>query len=410
DRDTDYNAIKNRNDLVTSDPFTIEEDAISFLNQKGDRASLEANFDLTPGLGLRVQTSLLDAITTDQADGDRTATAQPVPEGLPTSGANTALYRGRVSFTSQELRTWVSEVNLLSRGEGPLQWVVGAFYMQEESPVSVLRDNRNNVDFVQSNSSIVTELENTSKSLFAQFDYRFAPPWALDLGLRYSEDEQEYTRLQTRGPPPPGCFPCTSNLKSDEMPGRVGVKYFATDDVMVYATASKGYKAGGINLDPRLPDYQPETNKMGELGIKSTVAEGRLRINGALFYSEYDGIQLSSLTAVGTPPALLPNTLNAAPAEMYGAELEMTGRFSNLEFNVGLSVLNSEFTEDAMLTDSQTNANSLVPAGSPVPFAPERTATAGLQYELRFGSWSVTPRLQIAYMDAQLSTPFRYAA
>src|SRR5690606_30905570 len=40
----------------------------------------------------------------------------------------------------------------------------------------------------------------------------------------------------------------------------------------------------------------------------------------------------------------------------------------------------------------------------------ERTATAGLQYELRFGSWSVTPRLQIAYMDAQLSTPFRYAA
>ena len=53
DRKTDYNAIKNRNDLVTSDPFTIEEDAISFLNQKGDRASLEARFDLTPGLALR---------------------------------------------------------------------------------------------------------------------------------------------------------------------------------------------------------------------------------------------------------------------------------------------------------------------------------------------------------------------
>jgi iron complex outermembrane receptor protein len=410
DRDTDYNAIKNRNDLVTSDPFTIEEDAISFLDQKGDRASLEANFDLSPRLGLRLQTSYLDAITTDQADGDRTATAPPVPAELPTSGANTALYPGRVSYTSQELRTWVSEVNLLSQGEGALQWVVGAFYMQEESPVSVLRDNRNTVDFVQSNSSIVTELENTSKSLFAQLDYRFAPSWALDLGVRYSVDEQEYTRFQIPGPPPPDCFPCSSRLKSDEVTGRIGLKYFASDDVMVYATASKGYKAGGINLDPRLPDYQPETNKVGELGIKSTVAQGRLRINGALFYSEYEGIQLSALTEVGTPPVLLPNTLNAAPAEIYGVELEMAGRFSNLGFNLGLSALDSEFTEDAMLTDSQTNTNRLVPAGSTVPFAPKLTTTAGVQYDLVVGTWSVTPRLQYSYVGSQLSTPFRYTA
>ena len=97
---------------------------------------------------------------------------------------------------------------------------------------------------------------------------------------------------------------------------------------MVYGTVSKGYKAGGINLDPRLPNYEPETNKMGEFGIKSTVANDRLRINGALFYSDYDGIQLSSLTAIGTPPVLLPNTLNAAPAEIYGAELELTGNLA----------------------------------------------------------------------------------
>lgn len=410
DRDTDYNAIKNRNDLVTSDPFTIEEDAISFLDQKGDRVSLEGNFDLSPGLGLRVQSSYLDAITTDQADGDRTATAQAVPEPLPTNGANTALYPGRVSYTSQELKTWVSEVNLLSRGDGPLQWVLGAFYMTEESPVSVLRDNRNTVDFVQSNSSIITELENTSKSLFVQLDYRLAPAWALDVGLRYSEDEQEYTRIVTPGAPPPGCFPCTTKLKSDEMTGRAGVKFFASDDVMVYATASKGYKAGGINLDPRLPDYKPETNMMGELGIKSTIAQGRLRVNGSLFYSDYDGIQLSSLTPVGTPPALLPNTLNAAPAEIYGAELEMMGQFGAFGFNLGVSALESEFRKDAMLTDSQTNTNRLVPAGSEVPFAPDYTANAGVQYDLRAGNWRLTPRLQVSYVGTQLSTPFHYTA
>jgi iron complex outermembrane receptor protein len=410
DRQTDYNAIKNRADAVTADPFTIEEDAISFLDQKGDRISLEGRFQLGDRVALRALTSYLDAETKDQADGDRTATALPVPAHLPTNGANTNLYRGRVSYTTQELQTSVSEINLLSTGDGAVQWVVGAFYLDEKSPVSVLRDNRHTVDFEASNSSIITKLENTSSSVFGQLDYKFSESWALDVGARYSEDEQQYTRIVIPGPPPPGCFPCTTSVESDEVTGRVGLKFFASDDVMIYGTASKGYKAGGINLDPRLPDYEPETNEMGELGMKTTVAGGRLRLNAALFFSRYDGIQLGALTAVGTPPALLPNTLNAAPAEIYGGELEVTGRFGGLEFNVGLSSLHSEFTEDALLTDSQTNTNRLVPEGSTVPFAPEVTANAGLQYDISVGNWTVTPRLQVAYMDEQLSTPFEYTA
>jgi iron complex outermembrane receptor protein len=406
ERKTDNNAIKNRDDLVTDDPFVIEEDGRSFLNQDGYRASLEARIDLPADTQLRVLTSYFDAQTSDQADGDRTATAPPVPPSLPTSGANTAVYPGRIGYTNQELQTFTTEVNLLSRGEAPLQWVVGAFYMDETSPVQVLRDNRNSHDFVQSNSTIDTELKNTSKSVFGQLDYRFSERWAGDIGLRYSQDEQEYTRLAIPGPPPPGCFPCTSDVDSNETTGRIGLKYFASDDVMMYGTVSRGYKAGGINLDPRLPNYDPEVNDVAELGIKSTVADGHLRINGAVFYSQYDGIQLSSLTAVG--PALLPNTLNAAPADIYGAELEFTGQFGGLGMNLGISMLHSEFTEDAMLTDSQTNTNRLVPEGSTVPFAPDLTVTAGLEYQFLFGNMSLTPRLQASYMDEQQSTPFRY--
>jgi iron complex outermembrane recepter protein len=410
DRSTDYNAIKNRKDLVTSDPFTIEEDAISFLDQKADRVSLEANFDLTAGIRLRALTSYLDAETKDQADGDRSATAPPVPPNRPTNGAATAQYPGRVSFTTQDLRTWVSEINLLSNGDGPVQWVVGAFYMDEESPVWVLRDNRNTVNFVQSNSSIITELSNTSQSVFGQLDWRLGSSWAVDFGVRYSEDEQTYTRNLIPGPPPPGCFPCTTKVESDEMTGRVGVKFFASEDVMLYATASKGYKAGGINLDPRLPDFEPETNEMGELGFKSTLADGRLRVNGAVHYSDYRGIQLSALTNVGTPPTLLPNTQNAAPADIFGAELELLGRFGNFEFTLGVSKLHGEFTDDALITDSQSNTNQYVPEGASIPFAPETTVTAGLQYDFKLGTWALTPRLQVSYLDKQMSTPFSHMA
>jgi iron complex outermembrane receptor protein len=408
DRETDNNAIKNRNDQVTSDPFIIEEDAISFLNQDGYRTSLEARFDLAAGTQLRLLTSYLDFRNTDQADGDRTATALPVPPQLPTNSANTALFPGRVGFTNQDLKTWVSEVNLLSVDDKPLQWVVGAFYLEENSPVQVYRDNRNTQTFVQSNSSIETKLRNESASLFGQLEYRFTDTWAVDLGLRYSEDKQQYTRFIIPGPPPPGCFPCTTNLDSSEVTGRFGIKYFASDDVMWYGTFSRGYKAGGINLDPRLPNYDPETNKVVELGVKSMLAKRRLRFNGAVFYSDYDGIQLSALTAVGS--TLLPNTLNAAPAEIMGAELELQGQFDALGFNLGVSVIDSEFKEDAMLTDSQTNTNRLVPKGSPVPFAPKVTLTAGVEYTFVTNFMSVTPRLQLSYMDEQLSTPFRYDA
>lgn len=408
ERETDYNAVKNRNDAVTSDPFVIEEDAISFLNQDGYRASLEARIDLTDAAQLRILTSYFDVDNEDQADGDRTTTALPVPPNLPTSGANTALFPGRVGFTSQGLETWVSEVNLLSTGDSAVQWVVGAFYMDEESPVQVLRDNRNVVTLVQSNSTIDAKAFNTSASVFGQIDWRFAESWSLDLGLRYSDDQQDYTRYMLPGPPPPGCFPCTSTQESTETTGRVGLKYYASDDTMLYGTVSKGYKAGGVNLDPRLLSFGPETNQVAELGVKTTVADGRLRINTAAFYSDYEGIQLSALTPVG--PALLPNTLNAAPAEIYGVELEMIGRFGQFGFNVGLSALESEFTEDAILTDSQTNTNRLVPEGSVIPFAPELTANAGVEYEFLVGAGTLTPRVQVFYMDEQLATPFRYDA
>jgi iron complex outermembrane receptor protein len=404
DRESDYNAVKNRNDAVTDDPFTIEEDAISFLNQDGYMGSLEGFFDLTEGLQLRVITSYLDADNEDQADGDRTATALPVPPNLPTNGANTALYPGRVGLTTQSFETSVTEVNLLSTGDGPVQWVVGAFYMDETTPVSVLRDNRNTVDFVQSNSTILAEAINTSKSVFGQVDWALSDNWALDAGLRYSDDKQDYTRFALPGPPPPGCFPCTNTADSSETTGRVGVKFFGLGDTMLYGTLSKGYKAGGVNLDPRLDVFGPETNEVIELGFKSTIADGRLRLNGAVFYSDYQGIQLSALTQVG--PTLLPNTLNAAPADILGGELELLGQFDRLGFNLGVSVLDTEFTEDKILTNSLTNRNELVPAGAELPFAPDFTLTGGIQYDFDVGGMTLTPRAQVSYIGEQLATPF----
>ena len=405
DYDTDYNAIKNRNDNVTSDPFKIEEDAISYLKQEGYRASAEGRIDITSGMQFRVLVSKFDVDNEDQADGDRTATALPVPAGTLTTGANTAKYPGRVGLTTQSLDTKVAEVNLLSIGEGSLQWVAGAFYMDENTPVTVLRDNRHTIDFVVSNSDIIAEADNKSWSAFGQLDYRLSKAFEVGIGARYSEDTQDYNRTIIPGSIPPGCFPCSNTAESEETTGRCGVKYFMNDDTMFYITASKGYKAGGVNLDPRLDVFGPEINKVYETGVKTTLANGHLRINGDVFYSDYEGIQLSALTSVGAGP-LVPNTKNASSGKIYGTELELLGQIDALGFNLGVSFLNGEFAEDALLTNGLTNKDELVPEGRSLPFSPDWTINAGIQYDFWINEMLLAPRLQVSYMGEQYATPF----
>lgn len=399
---SDYNAIKNRNDAVTNDPYTIEEDARSYLNQDGYRASLEANWDISNSLRLRAITSKQHSFNEDQADGDRTATALPVPGNLPTNGANTTLYPGRVGFSNQTVDTKITEVNLLSTGTQRFNWVIGGFYLSEDIPVQVLRDNRNTTDFKQSNSSIIAEAKNNSKSGFADFNIRVIDKLELGIGARYSKDTQDYTRFLLPGPPPPGCFPCTTKAESSQTTGRVGLKYFIVDDTMLYVTASRGYKAGGVNLDPRSANYGPETNTVGELGIKSTVVDGHLRINGDVFYSNYKDIQVSALVSG------LPSTINAAPAKIYGAELETQGKFNALHFNLGLSYLHTATREAKVMTNGSVlpSVEQNVPAGTELPFSPSTTVNGGIEYEFAIGEQRLTPRLQASYMSEQWATFF----
>src|SRR5690606_38591101 len=156
DSDTDNNAVKRCNDTVDSDPFSIQEDAISYMRQRGTRTSGEVNFAITDTLGLRWLSSWQDGETIDQADGDRTTTALPRPG------------TGRVGYTNTQIDNKIHEVNLIKTSDGPIDWVVGGFLLDGRIEASVLRDNNNTVDFVGSTSTILTQMRSNSKSVFGQ--------------------------------------------------------------------------------------------------------------------------------------------------------------------------------------------------------------------------------------------------
>jgi iron complex outermembrane receptor protein len=389
---TDNNAVKNRADAVSSDPFTIEEDGRSFMDQQGHRNSLELHFALTDGVELRLLSSRQRGKTEDQTDGDRTATALPQP---PTANV------GRVAYARTGFKTWLHEANLLSTGEGPVQWVLGAFYMHEGIPVSLLRDNRHTTDFVASNSTIVTHAENESKSGFGQLNAFVTDTVELIAGARYSKDTQSYNRIALPGPPPPpGTDTIGPPASSSEWTGKLGANWHVTDDLMYYATASKGYKAGGVNLTLNTPNFAPEKNIVYEGGFKSTLADKRLRLNGSFFYSDYKDIQFSSLFNA------LPLTQNAASGKAVGAELELTGRFGAWGWNAGLGYLDAEFATAASIVNTVTNTQQTVPKGATLPFSPEFTLNAGVDYAIALGGGTLRPRVQWSHVGSQLATPF----
>jgi iron complex outermembrane recepter protein len=396
---SDNIALKRRNDTVSTDPFVIEQDAHTFLYQRGYRVSGEGRYDLLSTVQLRVLTSWQDGHDFDQTDGDLTATA------LPNAGSG----GGRVSQARTGFLTWDNEINLLSTGSGPFQWVVGAFALRDDVPLNFYSDAAHTTNFVSPTTTFALSVtHNKSHSLFGQGNWFVLPKIELIAGARYSWDKQVFKRADVANkifnPAYTG-----SPQESSDLTGKLGVNYHMTDAALLYVTASKGYKAGGVNLVPGTPNFAPESNKVYEAGTKTEWLNHHLRVNADVFHSDYRNIQFLSQVAG------FPVTQNALAAKSNGAELELTAQLSALSLNLGAGYLSAKFSDTACISNTDvpgtdpgcaTNLRR-VPDGTVLPFSPKWTANSGIQYAIPIGGdRTLTPRLQWAHLSGQYATPF----
>ena len=205
-----------------------------------------------------------------------------------------------------------------------------------------------------------TQLLQDTQSIaaFGQFTWHIRPWISLVAGLRVSFERKEGTlsaqNFELGQIPSPGLvlFPVLSagnynvqglTREESELSPKVSVIWRATDDINIYATYARGFKAGGFNtqaLNPGEIEFEPEESDTYELGLKAEFLDGVGRVNLGLFRTEFKNLQTFIFNG------LAPVVDNAAASVSQGIELE-GGAVLPLGFFLGgsFSVLDAFYTE-----------------------------------------------------------------
>ena len=199
--------------------------------------------------------------------------------------------------------------------------------------------------------------------------------------------------------------PCTNVDKSTSDTGfihKLNATYKVTDDVLVYATWSRGFRPGGINRRGTLPPYGSDKLDNYELGWKTTF--GAFRWNGAVFQEDWNNIQLSFLGANG-----LTEIRNAGVARIRGVEMDAGYRAGGFSLNAGFSYNDAksqrDFCKIANATFNCTTAGNelLAASGSRLPVTAKFKGNAIARYEFPVADWDGHVQFAVNYIGDRRS-------
>ena len=191
----------------------------------------------------------------------------------------------------------------------------------------------------------------------------------------------------------------TSKRSFDDWTPHLNIAYKWTDGLLTYASYSEGFKSGGFVqrvFPPKteVPSFEPETAGVYELGFKWLSESGRVRLNGALFHTDYEDLQIE------VNDGIAPVTRNAASADIDGFELELTAiPADGWLVQAGIGYLDAEYTSLDPSENFTTDLLSLS-LDSKLVNTPEWSGNLGVQYTLNFtGGGHLITRADLSYID-----------
>jgi iron complex outermembrane recepter protein len=189
---------------------------------------------------------------------------------------------------------------------------------------------------------------------FTNHSFQWTDALETQIGLRY-QSNRTVQSMTIDGVPSWG-----EKAVDEGVTGTASVSYQWTDDVRVYATYGRSFRAGGFAIAPQTPSdytqYEPETSDSIELGFKSRLADGRVQVNGSIYYQKYHDFLARTqqgVRTVGGAGGPGNDFLNYnANAVSKGAELQVDALLTDdWQVGVGISYNDAKFTDgDAYCT------------------------------------------------------------
>ncbi|MEM1153430.1 MAG: TonB-dependent receptor [Pseudomonadota bacterium] len=232
----------------------------------------------------------------------------------------------------------------LSGSNEKLTWVAGINFFEENQSVF----NAVNQGIAQ-NLQLFADIDTEAIGLFGQVTYSLNDKLRLIGGLRYSDETQDkgnFNRFsvdEAIACPPPlttvvagsvrACQisgPDNQSISADSWDWKAGIEYDLTEDSLIFFTASTGFKAGGL---PAVSSdgYGPEELTALSLGMKNILMNGRLQLNGDLFYWEYDDKQ-ENLVGPDDQGIIGLDTVNAGQSTIQGIAMDIKFAATDRDF------------------------------------------------------------------------------
>lgn len=374
-----------------ADPFEVNVNANQFSDLTAFGLTLKANWQLSPAWSVESITAYRTMDFDLALDTD----------GTPLPILDILVLQDQEQF-SQELRATYESA-------GPLTATAGVYFFRDDDVTF------SGVDFSSvsiagfpitffiplgfSTSQLAeTDQETHSIAAFADATYELTDRLSLSAGLRYTFEEKDSARrfenffdptvsvvpdppafLQGIGTPGPEL---ADEGDFDAFTPKVSLSYRATEDVLLYASASRGFKSGGFDgraaSEFSFQPFEPEIVWTYEGGVKSSWAGGRLIANAAYFYTDYNDLQVTSFGADPQTGAFLSLFTNAAEATIQGVDLELRYRpTERLALNAAVGYLDAEYDAFEILVGGVPTDVS----DRPLVNAPEWTAFLGGTYD-----------------------------
>jgi iron complex outermembrane receptor protein len=295
---------------------------------------------------------------------------------------------------------FTQEFRVASDTDGAFSWQFGAFFF--DSTLEVETENFASAGFVDVANNIV-EYGNSTWAVFGQGAFDVRDNLTITAGVRYTDDEKDFTVLQQAqlwadiGIPVPESI----NVDEGELSWELSANLAISDEASLYGRVASGFRAQTIQgrdvAFSEVPTVaRPETITSLEAGYKTDLLDNRLRLNIGVFTYEVDDMQLSIVGGASNTNQVV----NADKGEAAGFELDFQWLVTdNLLVSGGYAFNDTEINDPNLFSSpcgsglctaldpvNPANTSQVLIDGNPFPRAPETTYNLEVRYGLEVGN------------------------